>query len=212
MNSIMNVYVYVHVCCIHNWKDVFLKLYMNIKTSGLYHKIKGIKCNILTINNNDALFFADLDKVEIIGIHNNLGLYETPTINLLYEHALCEDFYVLYIHTKGVKHNNRNTNVTDWINYLTYFNIHKHEVCIKSLLDYDTVGVNLNDVVGTMHYSGNFWWSKSEYIRKLDKCVYQHYNSPEFWLTEKRIGNYLSLWNSNVNHYNEPYGESNYMK
>ena len=206
----MNIYIYIHVCCINNWKDVFLKLYNAIKTSGMYDIIKGIKCNVLT-NNYDALFFANLDKIEVIGIHNNLNLYETPTINLLHEHALREDFYVLYIHTKGIKSNGSNQNITDWVKYLTYFNIHKYDVCIKSLSEYDTVGVNL--YIGNMyptHYSGNFWWSKSDYIKKIHKCVYMHYNSPEFWLTETNIGKYLSLWNSNINHYETPYAEDNY--
>lgn len=214
--NIMNIYIYIHICCINNWKDIFLNLYYNIKSSGLYNVIKGIKCNILTKNNNDILFFNDLndDKIEILGICENLDLYETPTINLLHEHAFNEDFYVLYIHTKGVKHNNTNINVTDWVNYLIYFNIQKYETCIKSLLDYDTVGVNLqlenNDFTIT-HYSGNFWWSKSEYIKTLHKCEYKDYISPETWLTEKNIGRYLNLWTSNVNHYNERYEEHKYI-
>jgi hypothetical protein len=209
----MNIYVYIHVCCINNWKSIFLKLYSNIKNSGLIDIIKGIKCNILSTNNDDVLFFKDLDKVEIIGLYNDLNLYETPTINLLHEHALIEDFYVLYIHTKGVKYNDTSENIKDWVNFLTYFNIQKHTECINYLLEYDAVGVNLysNPPIYPTHYSGNFWWSKSDYIRKLDKCIYSNYNSPEFWLTETEIGNYLSLLNSNVNHYHERYQEEKYI-
>jgi hypothetical protein len=208
----MNIYIYIHVCCINNWKSIFLKLYSNIKNSGLIDIIKGIKCNVLSRNNDDVLFFKDLDKVEVIGLYNDLNLYETPTINLLQQHALQEDFYVLYLHTKGVKFNDTSENVTDWVKYLSYFNIQKHDMCIKSLVEYDTVGVNLyNGPNHPTHYSGNFWWSKSEYIRKLDKCIYTNYNSPEFWLTEGHLGNYLSLWNSNVNHYHERYQEENYI-
>ncbi len=138
-------------------------------------------------------FFKDLndDKIEVLGITNNLNLYETPTIKLLHEHSLNEneEFYVLYIHTKGVKHYNRdiNVNVTDWVNYMIYFNIQKHDTCIKSLSEYDTVGVNLQEKEDIpLHYSGNFWWSKSSYIKTLDECIYTNYNSPEFWLTEKK--------------------------
>jgi hypothetical protein len=209
----MNIYIYIHVCCINNWKEIFNKLYSNIKNSGLHNIIKSIKCSILSKDNDDILFFNDLNdsKIEILGISNNLDLYETPTINLLHDHSLNEDFYVLYIHTKGVKHNNQNINVTDWVNYLTYFNIQKYETCIKSLLDYDTVGVNLQGGNDPTHYSGNFWWSKSSYIKKLEKCRYTQYTSPEFWLTEKNIGNYLSLWNSNINHYCNRYEELNYI-
>jgi len=212
----MNIYIYIHICCINNWKNIFFKLYSSIKTSGLYNIIKGIKCNVLSLNNIDLDFFNDLNdsKIEILGIHKNFELYETPTINLLYDHSLKEDFYVLYIHTKGVKHNDKNINVLDWINYLIYFNIQKYDICIKSLIDYDTVGVNLykGDENTPIHYSGNFWWSKSEYIKKLEKCIYTKYISPEVWLTEKNIGRYLSLWNSNINHYNERYEEHNYIE
>jgi len=211
----MNIYIYIHICCINNWKNIFSKLYLNIKDSGLYNIIKGIKCNILSKNNLDLLFFKDLNdsKIEILGINNKMNLYETPTLNLLYEHALKEDFYVLYIHTKGVKHNDLNINVTDWINYLIYFNIKKYDICIKSLLEYDTVGVNLHlgNKKTPSHYSGNFWWSKSEYIKKLEKCIYKKYTSTEVWITEKEIGKYLSLWNSNINHYDMRYEEHNYI-
>ena len=121
-----------------------------------------------------------------------------------------EKFKVLYIHTKGVRHNNQNINVQDWIEYLSYFNIVKYKKCIEILDDYDAVGVNLTKE-NPIHYSGNFWWSKSDYINKLDVCKFICYNSPEFWLTEKNIGKYYNLWSSNVNHYNERYQTYKYI-
>ena len=210
-NANTNTYIYIHVCCINNWKDIFNKIVLDIKLSGLYNKIIKIRCNILTESNEDLLFFID-DKIEIIGSSNNLNLFENSTINLLHEHALLEDFNVLYMHTKGVKHNNSNINVTDWVEYLSYFNIYKYNTCINELVNYDAIGVNLQKHDDApLHYSGNFWWSKSEYIRKLDKCKYINYNSPEFWLTENSVGNYLSLWNSNTHHYKDRYEKHNYI-
>ena len=203
----MNNYIYIHICCINNWKDIFNKLFFNIKESGLYNIITKIKCNFLTKNKEDAYYIKD-DKIEIIGIKDDLNSYEPSTLNLLYEHAFLEKFNVLYIHTKGVKHNNTNPCVTDWTHYLSYFNMYKYDICIKNLEEYDTVGVNLQDVP-QLHYSGNFWWSKSDYIKKLKRCE-NSYHSPEFWITEKKIGKYLGLWLSNVNHYICRYDESNY--
>lgn len=203
------MYVYLHVCCINNWKEIFNKLLEDIIKSTLYNKVIEIRCNILTTNNDDLKYFND-SKIKIIGISDKLDLYEFSTINLLYEHSLLEDFNVLYIHTKGVKHNNTSSCVTDWVKYLSYFNIYKHETCINELSTYDVVGVNLQDEP-ILHFSGNFWWTKSQYIRKLKKCYYINYISPECWITESKIGNYLSLWNSNINHYNEKYEESNYV-
>jgi hypothetical protein len=78
------------------------------------------------------------------------------------------------------------------------------------LCNFDAVGVNLQDE-SRLHYAGNFWWSKSEYIKKLGIPIQIEYNSPEFWLTKTKIGNYLSLWNSNINHYEQRYTEDNYL-
>ena len=82
------------------------------------------------------------------------------------------------------------------------------------LKKYDAVGVNLQKDIKTycpLHYSGNFWWSKSNYICKLNPIVYYNYNAPEFWLTEKELGVYISLWNSNTHHYNDGYDKNNYV-
>jgi hypothetical protein len=200
------MYIYIHVCCINNWKEIFKKLLLDIKLSGLHDKVKKIRCNILTSNKNDLYMFYS-DKIEIIGISSDINLYEQSTINLLYEHSIHEDFDVLYIHTKGVKHNNSNPNVTDWVDYLSYFNIYKHDTCISHLKEYDAVGVNL--IGNPIHFSGNFWWSKSSYIKTLKKCEYICYNSSEFWITGFN-GRYLSLWNSNINHYHTCYKPNQY--
>lgn len=156
----MKTYVYFHVCCLNNWKEIFTNLFNDIKNSGLYNKIDKIKVNVLTTNNDDLLFFND-EKIEIISNDSNLILYEKSTLNLLYEHALIEDFNVLYIHTKGIRHygTKKYINVKDWVDYLSYFNIYKHDLCLEKLESNDCVGVNLQNYPQT-HYSGNFWWLK----------------------------------------------------
>jgi hypothetical protein len=202
----MNTYVYIHVCCINNWKDVFDKLISDIKESGLYEKVKAIRCLILTDKDIDNQCFND-PKIEIIEVSSNLNLYETVTLNHLYNHALSEDFNVLYLHTKGVRHNGKNPCVTDWVAYLSYFNIHEHGICLEMLKDYDTVGVNLLE---PLHYSGNFWWAKSTHIKKLEKCKHVNYNSPEFWITSVK-GDHKELWNSGQNHYYSRYTPDKYV-
>lgn len=203
----MNTYIYIHVCCINNWKEIFGKLLSDIRASGLYDKVTKIRCSLLyTVE--DFTIFID-PKIEIIYKSTILSLYETPTINILYEDALKENFNVLYLHTKGVKHNGMNPHVTDWVNYMSYFNIYKHELCLEMLKANDAVGVNLH--ITPAHFSGNFWWSKSEHLRKLSPCIYDKYISPELWVACVK-GNYKELWNSGVNHYYFPYKEANYLR
>lgn len=198
----MNTYIYFHVCCINHYVDVFKNIMDKIKTSGLYDNITEIRCGVLGYNYEPDLF--NDPKIVIRGTNPDINLFEVFTINLLYEDAQKEDFNILYLHTKGITRDPLHKSVHDWVNYLCYFNIYKFKKCIDFLKEYDTVGVNLANEPVT-HYSGNFWWSKSSYIRKLEKCVYYCFNSPEFWITEKNIGNYHCLWNVNINHYENEY-------
>jgi hypothetical protein len=208
-------YVYVHVCCLHHWQDIFANLIHKIKDSGLYEIVKEIRCGVVG-DSADASVFDD-PKIAIVGHSHDVTLYETSTLNLLHEHAQREEFYVLYVHTKGVSHGPESTcfaNVRDWVEYLCHFNIYRHQTCRALLQTYDAVGVNLlggEHVHDALHYSGNFWWSRASYIRTLKPCEHINHNAPEFWLTETRAGSYLSLWQSGVNHYNEPYPPSRYV-
>lgn len=205
-------YIYIHVCCINNYKEVFNNLMYCIKDSGLYNIIKEIRCCIL--GNYDKSIFETDSKIVIVKTSNNLLLYETFTINQLYDDSLNEDFNVLYMHTKGIT-KPYNICIKKWVDYLCYFNIYKYETCINLLNDdnADTIGVDLllekiHDY--PVHYSGNFWWTKSCYLRRLTSLIQIKYCDPEFWLTRNKIGKYIGLWDSNCYHYGELYEEVNY--
>jgi hypothetical protein len=206
-NNLSNVpvYIYFHICCINNWKQIFSKLIFKIKNSGLYNIIKEIRCVILGEYDNSI----NDPKINIILQSTDINLAEKITINNLFNDSVNndEEFYVLYIHTKGIKHFNGKfeKNVDDWVEYMSYFNIYNFNLCLNELKNYSAVGVNLqisNDY--PLHYSGNFWWSKSSHIRKLKLIEDNFYNSSEFWVTSINE-NYKTLWNSNTHHYNDPY-------
>ena len=200
----MKTYVYFHVGCVAHWEVVFEKLIALLHQSGLYDKVDKIKLGVLTTSPIQQLY---LDKIEVVYLSSDLSLYETPTIQALHEHAQEEDFYVLYIHSKGVTRQGH-PGVVDWTRLLAHFNIERHEECIAGLEAHDVVGVNLGGK--PLHYSGNFWWSKSTHLRTLPRLVYDCYNAPEYWVTSGP-GKYLSLWESCVNHYEKRYLESEYM-
>jgi len=93
---------------------------------------------------------------------------------------------------------------------VSYFNIYHHKICLELLKIHDTVGANLADC-DFLHYSGNFWWSKSSHIKKLDKCSSERYCDPEFWISKDRIGSHVSLYNSiGISHYTSNYPEELY--
>jgi hypothetical protein len=85
---------------------------------------------------------------------------------------------------------------------------------LTNLAHCDVVGVNLQHSPVT-HFSGNFWWSHSDYIKKLDKFIEPSYNGPEFWITQQQkngdYGLFYSLNNSRVNHYEERFTPDKYI-
>jgi hypothetical protein len=201
----MNTYIYIHICCTNNWKHLFNKLLYDIKTSRLYEVVKEIRVNLLTENMEDIQFFQD-EKITIIGLSANVNLSETITFDLLHRDAQIEDFNVLYLHNNHVKYNPMSVFISDWIQYLHYFNIYQHQACLSCFPTYDTVGVNLiQQTTDSIHYSGNVWWSTSTYIRTLPSSI-----RPEYWVTARNTNKYITLWQSHTNHFTTPYGPHNY--
>ena len=168
-------------------------------------------------------------------IHWNIHPYEFDTLHLLWRECQEEDMNVCYLHTKGVTKWDWRC-VDDWRNYMSYFIIDGWRDRIRELREYDCTGVNLcgedrkvcsknyiswSDETGwPMHYSGNFWWSKSSHIRKINdinkwppKEDYESWRiMPEMWLCQPRDSKYHCAWKSNVNHYGWRYTEENYIE
>ena len=94
---------------------------------------------------------------------------------------------------------------------MEYFNIEKWKDCIHKLHNegYNTCGVNLQSEP-KLHYSGNFWWAKAEYINTLNEVPYNSRWYCEMWLLDNNYCNPCSLHNSGINHYGVCYSESEY--
>ena len=100
--------------------------------------------------------------------------------------------------------------VNDWRKYMEYFIIENYESCLVILDKYDACGVNLCSNP-TKHFSGNFWWSTSEYIKKLTdlKDIDRgHRWNAEFWIGSGE-GRLFGLYSANAG-YTERI-EKNYM-
>lgn len=264
----MNKYIYFHVCCINNWKSVVGNIFIKIKDSGLYEDISEIRCSVIgdvdEFLNLYLSIFDDDQKIKVLFNSNDPKLMESNFIadrdpvhneqiilNHLYNDSLTSDFFVLYIHSKGVKrvrnrpelngnlinlfktsllrnsgfeeflvqkHNHIVDCIEDWVDYLLHFNLYRKEDVYRYLEEYDTVGINLLHFKNSSKthpngycYSGNFWWSKSSYIRSLSKTLENLYCGPEWWITQKP-GRFVSLYHSFVDHYKDRYTSSNYEK
>lgn len=130
-------------------------------------------------------------KVKLEKIVNNSN--EILTTKILKDFCdNSEECNILYFHTKGVtKTRYLGEKVDSWTSMMEYFLIEKWEDTIKYLDDYMTVGCQLINKKFGYHYSGNFWWSKSSYIKKLiDPNILSsngkdRYLAGEFWILNK---------------------------
>ena len=121
--------------------------------------------------------------------------------------------YNLYLHHKGVTH--ETPAVDDWLDYMLYFNVYNWRESVKQLTNgYDTCGVNWWGQYHYPHYSGNFWWATSDYLKRLPawstpqvvgstsqfglECGYR--NDAEFWIGLGKPNPY-NMHESNLDHY-----------
>lgn len=156
--------------------------------------------------------------------------WEMPTLEELKKHCdeSDEDFYVLYIHHKGAHYQDKSNFqfVTEWRQLLEYFNIEKWRDCVAALDKTETAGINFT-TQPWKHYSGNFWWARSSYIKKLPKIKRRSNPADERsqfgnytkgwnyrWDAESWIGmadpSFTNFYNSEVDHYKHPYPSSLY--
>lgn len=150
--------------------------------------------------------------IHLIKLSDNLDNFELPTLDFLQK--FCADhpeYNILYMHTKGVG-KALNPCIEDQIEYMLHFLVKGWKRCVDTLKKHDVCGVDLRGKP-TLHYSGNFWWSKSSYIISLpppiefsDLSVYpnllnsQRHNQ-EFWVCYNIRGNFVSLWDCGIDVY-----------
>lgn len=158
------IQIFFHVATINNYQEIFDELYNQIKISGLFEKI--YKLNICTTGPNQLRF----ENSPKINYKNFLELdkFEFPTLQEIEKEIwnFEKNIKIFYLHNFGST--NDTINKKNWRKYLSYFNITQNTICINSLDDYDTCGVDYR-LDPLPHYSGNFWWANSSYLKTLPK-------------------------------------------
>jgi hypothetical protein len=208
----MKKYCFIHSCNLFNNKSNILNyLIEKIINSKLIDELEEIFIyNIgIPLNNNEY----DNNKINIINYSENINLFENPTINKI--KAFSDNnpnCYILYLHTKGISYDQTTlfyTKINDWIELMIYFLIDQFKICFEKMNEnYDTIGCNLNDDIhNPKHYSGNFWWASTNYIKTLPYVdeINPHKMTPEFWLLQNLNAKCHVLHNSNVDHYLQNY-------
>ena len=118
------------------------------------------------------------DDIEMVNsIDSQKTITENHTMRKIWNDCQQSEMIVLYLHSKGVTSIKRSLENGDsdtfkkyhyWRQFLNWGVIEKGERCYAAIKhgNYDIAGVNYRETP-SKHFSGNFWWAKSEYIKRL---------------------------------------------
>ena len=165
--------LYIHTPDLPGWQSLIVEFLEKIEASGLADAADKI---VLCLNGNETAmreFLSPLlnnsDVFTAVHVNNDTWRCEWPTLDYLKKEcdSTDEKNMVGYIHLKGLTKPNSKP-VQDWKDYLVYWIVERWETSISQLnAGYDTSSVNWSEDPWP-HYSGNFWWATSDYIRRLE--------------------------------------------
>jgi len=171
--------VFIHVCCVNNYREITKEIFEEIISSGLYEKSKNIFISLL--GSPDKIFMKWLQsfsKCIFIYENSNIDEVEYPTLGFLQEFCRKNDTYVAYFHTKGVLSSDPVV-ASIWRKRMIEKTITEYESCLAFLQkgfdvsgcgwkEFPHHGVELKyDIWSHPHFSGNYWWATSDYIKSL---------------------------------------------
>ena len=166
-NLFHNNVCFIHFTNINNGLDIFLDQINNIKISGLYDKLDYI---FVTLLGNHVYLPQDY-KIKLIYYSSNSLELEYPSIIRIkyFSDIIPKNINILYINNNSIL---QKSNSFDYREYLEYFLIINNNICLNELKYYNCIGVNQQfycntDYNNKNHFYGNFWWSKTYYIKKL---------------------------------------------
>jgi hypothetical protein len=166
--------------------------------SELIDKLEYIVVNNIGIPVDEEKYKQINKKIIVINFSEDSTLFENATMKqVVIFSKLNENYNILYLHTKGVSYTPDHyfyPGIISWIHYMLYALIDESDKCIKLLNSYDTIGVNIkeNDQNPT-HYSGNFWWGRTSYLKKLSPDVFKDKYDCEF-LTLSKNPKYFNIY------------------
>lgn len=170
------VHIYYHVAQMGDWKEVVSEQLRGLRESKLYNEAAEIRVGVVGAQKMTNL----PNKCNVMFHIPILQVGEVPTLEALHQRSLKEDFAVLYLHTKGVSWREQGYDrkaMEAWRRYLEHFCVRGWRKCAALLDEYDASGCELVPPRDTSkgilpsHFRGNFWWSKSSYLKHLPRVA-----------------------------------------
>lgn len=210
---------YFHLATIGDYQTIYNELVSKIIESNLIDRVDTL---YVCIVGDGDLKKIEHGKIETIRV-GNIYDFEFPTLEKIENDILLSDKNIKIFYFNGLGVTGNTPNKQSWRKYLSYYNIILHDECITSLDKYDVCGVDWR-TNPSPHFSGNFWWANSDYLKKLPKInslnksdsprILSLRHNAEMYIGMNEKVNPRILWQSNVSQYERHihmYDESNYI-
>lgn len=194
------VYGVYHVYCDNGWQQMVTDQMAGLRHHGLMDRTTKLYVSCITRNDDDTRQLQQLlgnDKVEIIANERDPRRFEYPALHFLRQKSLKEHCLFYYFHTKGItyqalKTNDRKfcafkRNIEAWRKMMEYFLFEQWQVAVNALTQgYDTYGCYRLPPPPRPYYlyAGNFWWARSEYVRRLPEFDFSRIAQDRFFAEE----------------------------
>lgn len=185
-----DIYGFIHVGVMNDWRRILDSQIFAIKSSGLMSQTKKIYVS-------GAGDMIDTPKGMELGVWtSNLKEGEVETMRFIHRMSKEISGNFWYIHTKGARWeigSHESKCADSWREYMQYFVIYGWKNCVESLRNHDVCGVEYARsewFPEKFIFSGNFWWARSNYIKSIikpiiDETPYDEYRfKAEFFLSQ----------------------------
>ena len=169
MSSMRRIVGAYHVAMFPTWRDLVRMQCERIKKSGLFDRTSKLLVGVVGESEEDISVLTDLfGSKALVRYLGSLLVFEFPTLQWLYDEVKSDNVACWYAHTKGIS--NRADIKVSWRLRMESVVFDQHEKCLDALETYDTCGIEwrlggINE--SRPHYSGNFWWANSSYLKTL---------------------------------------------
>lgn len=177
------VYGVYHVFCDKGWRELVADQIGRLKAGGLWENTERFYVSCIVKDRGEADDLRRMigeDKAELISVETDPMKYEYPALEFIRSKSREEDCLLYYFHTKGVSYyggdrSDKNfrrlrRNIDAWRHMMEHFLFTKWRVAVNALQDgYDTYGCYRLPPYPKPYYmyAGNFWWVRSDYVRRL---------------------------------------------
>jgi hypothetical protein len=160
---------FIHVYMVNEWEEILMEQIKLMSDSGLYNEMRCANiCCIGTEQNMEHLkeIIKPITKLQFAAWSSNASEYEFLSLRFIKD--VCDrgtTFYGFYIHSKGVSWPGHEGGKY-WRDYMNHYIITRWKDDVKMLdMGHETCGVKIVHRNWPLHYSGNFFWFKAEYVK-----------------------------------------------